>query len=282
MTVEAIGADLKRGDFLFRYVVADDFGQPGDRLHDLHVLVHRRPGRAGRREEARALFETLLAWRNQLGLLSEDIAIRDRRAVGQLPADLFAGRPHQLRDEAQQELGGGFVSRLVVVSNRVTCRARAHASAPAGLRSPSARRWGAAAACGSAGAASSTKRRRRPRSRQQGQDGLTPSSTSRRGVRRLLQRVRQLDAVAAVPLPARPGRSSIARRFQTYRAVNGRFAELLIPYLRDDDRSGSTTTTCWRWRASCASAASPTASASSCTSRCRGSIRSRCCPASTR
>ena len=46
----------------------------------------------GRREEARELFENMLARRNPAGLLSEDLDARDGRALGQLPADLLAGR----------------------------------------------------------------------------------------------------------------------------------------------------------------------------------------------
>ena len=83
----------------------------------------------------------MLACRNHLGLLSEDIDPDDARAVGQLSADLFAGRPDQLRDEAQQNLGGRrlrrrnwrVVSRLVVVSNRVTPITGSKAATAGGL-----------------------------------------------------------------------------------------------------------------------------------------------------
>ena len=51
---------LKRGDFLFRYDDADDFGHAGDRVHRLHLLVHRCAGRAGpARRSARAVREVL-------------------------------------------------------------------------------------------------------------------------------------------------------------------------------------------------------------------------------
>ncbi len=72
-TVAAIETELKRGDFVFRYIEQDDFGAPQNAfvvctfwyISALHWL--------GRRDEARALFERLLASRTRLGLLSEHI-----------------------------------------------------------------------------------------------------------------------------------------------------------------------------------------------------------------
>lgn len=72
-TVEAIERELKRGDFIFRYVERDDFGHPEHAflvctfwyVYALHAL--------GRKEEARACFERLLACTSKLGLLSEDV-----------------------------------------------------------------------------------------------------------------------------------------------------------------------------------------------------------------
>ena len=57
-TVEAVERELKRGPHLFRYVKDGRFRQPGERLHRLHVLVHRRPDRPGTdRRGARAVRE---------------------------------------------------------------------------------------------------------------------------------------------------------------------------------------------------------------------------------
>ena len=42
----------------------------------------------GRREEAEALFERLLALRNDVGLLSEEYDLRNRRALGNMPQAL--------------------------------------------------------------------------------------------------------------------------------------------------------------------------------------------------
>jgi GH15 family glucan-1,4-alpha-glucosidase len=85
MTVEAIGKDLKRGDFLFRYVVSDDFGRPETAFTICTFWYIDALVALGRREEARALFETLLARRNKHGLLSEDIAMATGELWGNYP-----------------------------------------------------------------------------------------------------------------------------------------------------------------------------------------------------
>ena len=55
-TLAQVEKDLRRGDYLYRYAIADDFGVPGDGLQHLHLLVHRCPGRrrpsATRRERS--------------------------------------------------------------------------------------------------------------------------------------------------------------------------------------------------------------------------------------
>ena len=72
-TVSAIERELKRGDYVYRYVEADDFGEPENAfivctfwyIHALAAL--------NRHDEARVLFENLLSKRNRLGLLAEHI-----------------------------------------------------------------------------------------------------------------------------------------------------------------------------------------------------------------
>ncbi len=59
--------------YLFRYVVEDDFGMPENAFTICSFWYIDALASAGRREEARELFEELLARRNHLGLLSEDI-----------------------------------------------------------------------------------------------------------------------------------------------------------------------------------------------------------------
>jgi len=72
-TVAAIEAGLKRGDFVFRYVENDDFGQPQNAFVVCTFWYVDALCALGRRDEARALFERLLACRNRHGLLSEHI-----------------------------------------------------------------------------------------------------------------------------------------------------------------------------------------------------------------
>src|SRR3546814_21131075 len=58
---------------------------------------------------------------------------RHARAVGQLSPDLLSGRPHKLGDEAVQDLGGCLLTRLVVVSNRVSAANQTRPAAEGGL-----------------------------------------------------------------------------------------------------------------------------------------------------
>ncbi|MCA9736984.1 MAG: glycoside hydrolase family 15 protein [Gemmatimonadota bacterium] len=72
-TVQAIEKDLRRGDYLFRYSADDDFGAPETAFTVCTFWFIGALVATGRRDEARELFEHLLARRNRLGLLSEDI-----------------------------------------------------------------------------------------------------------------------------------------------------------------------------------------------------------------
>ena len=84
-TVEAIGRDLKRGDALFRYVAPDDFGSPETSFTICTFWYIDALAAIGRKDEARELFERILARRNPLGLLSEDLAFDDGEAWGNFP-----------------------------------------------------------------------------------------------------------------------------------------------------------------------------------------------------
>lgn len=84
-TVEAIGTRLKRGDALFRYVAPDDFGDPETSFTICTFWYIDALAAIGRKDEARALFERLLARRNPLGLLSEDLEFDDGEAWGNFP-----------------------------------------------------------------------------------------------------------------------------------------------------------------------------------------------------
>lgn len=72
-TVKAIEKELKHGDFIFRYSERDDFGTMENAFLVCTFWYINALGALGRRDEARALFEKVLAHRNPHGLLSEDI-----------------------------------------------------------------------------------------------------------------------------------------------------------------------------------------------------------------
>ena len=72
-TLRAIETDLRRGDYLFRYAEADDFGVPENAFNICTFWYIEALAAVGRADEARDLFETMLARRNHLGLLSEDL-----------------------------------------------------------------------------------------------------------------------------------------------------------------------------------------------------------------
>ena len=72
-TLKAIEQELRRGDHLMRYHAADDFGHPENAFNVCTFWYIDALASTGRRDEARALFENMLACRNRLGLLSEDL-----------------------------------------------------------------------------------------------------------------------------------------------------------------------------------------------------------------
>lgn len=72
-TVDAVGRELRRGDFIQRYVEADDFGTPVNAFLICTFWFIDALAALGRRDEARALFEVVLSCRNRHGLLAEDI-----------------------------------------------------------------------------------------------------------------------------------------------------------------------------------------------------------------
>ena len=72
-TVGAIERNLRHGDFVFRYTEPDDFGKPENAFLVCTFWYINALAALGRRDEARALFERLLACRNRHGLLAEHI-----------------------------------------------------------------------------------------------------------------------------------------------------------------------------------------------------------------
>jgi GH15 family glucan-1,4-alpha-glucosidase len=81
-TVQAIEGELKQGDFVFRYVQADDFGVPENAFLVCTFWYIYALAALGRMDEARQLFENLLSCRNRHGLLAEHIDPRSREQWG--------------------------------------------------------------------------------------------------------------------------------------------------------------------------------------------------------
>ncbi|MDK9726274.1 MAG: glycoside hydrolase family 15 protein [Sterolibacteriaceae bacterium MAG5] len=80
--VAAVEQDLRRGDFVFRYVEKDDFGEPENAFIICTFWYVNALAALGRRDEAHALFEKLLACRNRHGLLAEHIDPRSGELWG--------------------------------------------------------------------------------------------------------------------------------------------------------------------------------------------------------
>jgi GH15 family glucan-1,4-alpha-glucosidase len=72
-TVDRIGTELARNGHLLRYAAPDDFGAPSVAFTICTFWYVDALAAVGRRDEARKIFQDLLARRNHVGLLSEDI-----------------------------------------------------------------------------------------------------------------------------------------------------------------------------------------------------------------
>ena len=84
-TVTRIEQELRRGPYLLRYAVADDLGVPQVAFNACTFWYIDALAALGRKEEARELFENMLAARNPLGLLSEDIDPESGELWGNFP-----------------------------------------------------------------------------------------------------------------------------------------------------------------------------------------------------
>jgi GH15 family glucan-1,4-alpha-glucosidase len=84
-TVRAVEQDLRRGDFVFRYTQPDDFGVPDNAFAVCTFWYVDALAALGRGDEARALFEGLLARCNPHGLLSEHIEPATGELWGNFP-----------------------------------------------------------------------------------------------------------------------------------------------------------------------------------------------------
>ncbi len=84
-TVEQVGARLKDGDHLYRYRGRDDFGVPETSFTVCTFWYIDALAAIGRTGEARRMFENLLAHRNHVGLLSEDLHPESGELWGNFP-----------------------------------------------------------------------------------------------------------------------------------------------------------------------------------------------------
>ena len=84
-TVECIGRHLLRDKHMFRYIAADDFGEPENAFNICTFWYIDALASIGRLDEARELFENMLSLRNPLGLLSEDIDAATGTLWGNFP-----------------------------------------------------------------------------------------------------------------------------------------------------------------------------------------------------
>jgi GH15 family glucan-1,4-alpha-glucosidase len=84
-TVDTLEKHLCDGPYMRRYEAADDFGKPETSFNVCSFWRVDALARVGRTEQAVELFETLLASRNHVGLLSEDIHPQTGELWGNLP-----------------------------------------------------------------------------------------------------------------------------------------------------------------------------------------------------
>ena len=84
-TVSALEAALCDGPFMRRYEAPDDFGRPETAFNVCTFWRIDALARIGRTEQAREIFESMLACRNHVGLLSEDIAPKTGELWGNFP-----------------------------------------------------------------------------------------------------------------------------------------------------------------------------------------------------
>ncbi len=84
-TVEAMQRSLCDGPYMRRYEAPDDFGKPETAFNICTFWLIDALTRIGRKDEARAIFETMLAARNHLGMMSEDTHPETKEMWGNFP-----------------------------------------------------------------------------------------------------------------------------------------------------------------------------------------------------
>ena len=84
-TFAAVEAQLRRGDFMLRYAAEDDFGAPETAFNVCTFWLIEALHLAGRSDEARRLFDTMLSHVTASGLLSEDLDYNTGELWGNFP-----------------------------------------------------------------------------------------------------------------------------------------------------------------------------------------------------
>jgi len=84
-TFAAIEKELRRGDHMLRYAAEDDFGAPETAFNVCTFWLIEALHLAGRDDEARALFETMLSHTTKSGMLSEDLDYKTDELWGNFP-----------------------------------------------------------------------------------------------------------------------------------------------------------------------------------------------------
>ena len=84
-TVMAVKNALFYNGFVYRYINPDDFGKPVSSFTICTFWLIQALFRIGMKDEAKVLFESLLACGNHLGLFSEDIDFSTKRLLGNFP-----------------------------------------------------------------------------------------------------------------------------------------------------------------------------------------------------
>ena len=84
-TFAAIEKELRRGDHMLRYAAEDDFGAPETAFNVCTFWLIEALHLAGRDDEARTLFETMLSHTTNSGMLSEDLDYETDELWGNFP-----------------------------------------------------------------------------------------------------------------------------------------------------------------------------------------------------
>ncbi len=84
-TVAKVEEKLRRGSYLMRYDAVDDIGTPENAFNICTFWYIEALAAMGRKDEAREIFENMLACRNHVGLLSEDLDVSTGELWGNYP-----------------------------------------------------------------------------------------------------------------------------------------------------------------------------------------------------